>query len=558
MVGGGYSHQWYTRVELLNYDPVKLQIEYCNRNEDHLPDYPLKVNYAVANVVDGEVTVCGGVDLFTNKPINQCYQLDHNQVAWKPFPSTVFPRSQSGGGLTAQGWWIIGGDYSRDANARNTTEIFKNGAWQLGPRIPEIFDFWVSPCIANINDTHTFVVGGNSNDDRHSTWIYNWLKDTWTILDFVPSGLGISSCFLTQPRGSKFILAGSRDYYSLFNLDEAKWGERLSTGSCYLDKAVFIGDIPVTMTQGTTACSFNGTHWLRSPNISLILDYPRRYEVAVANFLPLTGKSCQSNVMVLTGSSGEYIPTVEVIPVSPSNEKCRLPPFPRMSSFDVSFFLHEKEIVGCYKDGCYKLDTASNTWKSTYFFRGYIWTSTQPTSYGTWKTGGAQNYDYNRDDCYQSPQKAGYCVGVVSTYINCYGTDQTIEGPILPRRSFGHCTINLNETHTMIAGGLQTNSSSRCSSTPLLNADINCQSNLTWIYNWNNEEWTQAQDLPRRTAFASCGHVEVGGKRFVLIIGQDDVQGSRYGTVQLWSYETETWSADVAQPIGGDLSLPSK
>ena len=127
-------------------------------------------------------------------------------------------------------------------------------------------------------------------------------------------------------------------------------------------------------------------------------------------------------------------------------------------------------------------------------------------------------------------------------------------------RAFGHCTINLNETHTIIAGGLQSNSSSsnQCSSSPFANGDAYCKSDQTWVYNWATEEWRQLQDLPRPAAFASCGKVTVNGKKFIFLYGQPDIQYSREGVFQLWSFEDETWSADVSQPFGTGISLPSE
>ena len=554
VITGGFLHNWYTRVELFNFKPDSLQIESCNSVDGPIPDYPLKVTGAIGNVIDGKVTVCGGQDLITNKIVADCFQLDHSQVIWKPFPSLVYPRHQSGGGTTAQGWWVIGG--TGDTFSQNTTEVYKNGAWQLGPNIPDLIDFWHSkPCVANINDTHTFVAGGNAHGDRLTAWIYNWLDESWYIQEFVPYNYGISSCVPVQKGTSKLIMVGYDSYYTFFNPETGRWDNFYRHNYCNFYNMMIMNGMPVTLYPGNRACTYNGTEWIVSQN-TLTVDF--NTQIIIPYTTPIQGMSCQPNVMMVTGQARDYNPpAVEVIPVGSSNEKCQLAPFP-VAGFDVSLFLHKNAIVGCTYGGCYKLDKVNGKWNSFYSVSGYTWTSVEKTYYGMWKAGGANDYEWQITYCESSPQNAGYCVGNSVTKIHCFGNEGTIEGPVLPVRSYGHCTINLNETHTIIAGGLQTNSSQRCSSTPFLNGDTYCKSNQMWAFNWKTEEWTRLQDLPKPAAFATCGKVDITGKKFIYLYGQPDVQSSREGTFQVWSFEDETWSADVPQPIGSALSLPSK
>jgi hypothetical protein len=215
IVSGGYSGNWYTRVELLNFQVDNLQVEYCNHDEEHLPNYPYHVEQAVSVVIEGKVTVCGGRSMQFSSPTpgRDCNQLDNTQIVWKPFPILIYPRVNSGNGIVEQGWWVIGGD---DSNGKNTTEIFKNGAWQLGPNIPRVLDYWSKPCVVNINATHTFVAGGDANGDTHTTWIYNWADDTWTIQDFVP--LNIINCVPVTIGGMNSILAGYNYGFAIFDL----------------------------------------------------------------------------------------------------------------------------------------------------------------------------------------------------------------------------------------------------------------------------------------------------------------------------------------------------
>jgi hypothetical protein len=495
-----------------------LQVEYCNHLEDPIPDFPLKVQGAVGSVIDGKVTVCGGQDLLTRNYVSECYQLDHNQVVWKAFPSLSHARYESGEGLVKQGWWVIGGEGGNGA-AANTTEIFKDGVWKAGPEIPPVFDTWTGkPCVVNINDTHTFVAGGDANGDQHLTFIYNWLDGTWVIQHSIPQSISpISKCVKTSFEGKPVILAGRDDDYIIFYLDLGVWSDVKYNSNCDFDNILVIDDVLMTMSPGERVCWFNTTQWIASPNSTLNIDYPRRdgyyyqpYHITASVFLKVQGRSCNSNVMILTGGTGlSYPSNVEVISVDASNEKCTLPSFP-VNYFDVSLALLKNEILGCTISKCYILDKTTSQWKETKYLglNGYPWTSIQSTHQGLWTVSGASN-KYQDYDCERYPGYSNDCYGTTNSRIHCSGNDVTIYGPEPPMYSFGHCTINLNETHTMIAGGLQTNRSGvSCSATPFSGADA-CVAKWTWVFNWESEEWHQLPDLVQPAAFASCGNVQV-------------------------------------------------
>ena len=204
----------------------------------------------------------------------------------------------------------------------------------------------------------------------------------------------------------------------------------------------------------------------------------------------------------------------------------------------------------------------SGRWDYAFNYTGTdIWTNNLPVVDGIWRTGGAINGRFPPPFppyCPGNPGTAGDCIGNEKSYLVSHDFAEAKEGPELPLKTFSHCSINLNETHTMIAGGIQSSSPDKaCSSWPILNGAPDCFSNLTWIYNWIRKEWTKAQDLPRPAAYASCGLTEIKGNKYVLISGQRDIQYSINVTVQLWSYETETWSMEVPQPAFNQLSVPS-
>jgi hypothetical protein len=427
-------------------------------------------------------------------------------------------------------------------------------------QVSQIFG-WANLALSTLTRRTLFLAGGNVNGDTHTTWFYNWNEETWTIQDFAT--VYPSKCVPVIVNGVvESILAGRDDFFGIFNLKEAKWGPQIRDYYCDFDNLVYINNVPVTLSLNETLCSFNGTNWIVSPNITLSLDYPRSssYDsnhVSLTGFSPIQGKRCQSNVMVLTGQANNaYVPFTEIIPIGPSKEDCRytLPNFP-LTYFDLSLALDGKSLIGCDTGRCLKLDPVRSQWFNiNYGLNGYAWNTIEPTYFGLWKTGGG-NVEYQSSYCFGTPQQSTYCTLLDYTVIHCYGNNQTIRGPQLPYRMMGHCTVHLNDTHTMIAGGLQTRQS-KCQSSPFLNADTNCKSTYTWVYDWGKEEWTRLPDLPNPAAFASCGDIEIGGKKFVFLYGQTDERSSRTGSVQLWSFETETWSADVPQPPGNFRSLP--
>ena len=547
----------YTRVELFSYK-TNSEVENCNLKEGNIPDYPMHVYQAVGTVIDGKVTVCGGAPLQSGPITNQCFQLDDVSAEWKPFKSLLFPRANSGSAIVDQGWWVLGGN---NVEASNSSEIYKDGIWKTGPSIPSVLDYWNNkPCIVNLNRTHTIVIGGNVNRDQHTTWMYNWAASTWTIQDFVP--LIPTSCIPFKMNGNTNVLVGYDRYYAIFDVSTGRWGAQVSVSGCSFQNLLLVNDVPVILTPGNQHCHFNGTHWIRSSSI-FQLDYPRNYYLYISGFNPIQSKTCQSNVIFVTGQSSQvYTPSIEVFSIDVNKGDCQLslPPFPLQSSnFDIALFLYKSQISGCDNSNCYSLNKNQTQWvRNSLGLQNFIWASVESTNLGLWKIGGGaqQSTHYY---CYQSPHQATYCILQSYSRVFCFLDKHTIEGPRTPHnyRMFGHCTVNINSTHTLIAGGLQSNTTNQCTSSPFGTADSYCKSKLSWLVDWRTEEWTRIQDLPRDAAFASCAKVEISGKKYVFLYGHEENQPSRNGTVQLWSFDTETWSADVPQPSGNFRSLPS-
>ena len=509
---------------------------------------------SVGAVIDGKVTVCGGAPLESGQITNECFQLDDISVEWKPFKSLLFPRANSGSAIVDQGWWVLGGD---NGEASNSSEIYKDGIWKTGPSIPSVLDYWTNkPCIVNLNITHTIVIGGNVNRDQHTTWMYNWADNTWTIQDFVP--FPPSSCIPFKINGNTNVLVAYNSYYAIFDIVTGRWGPQLSQSGCYFNNILLIADVPVDLTLGKPHCHFNGTNWIASSSV-FQLDYQRSNYLSISGYNPIRSQTCQSNVIFVTGYSEQvYSTSIEVFSIDGSKEDCQLtlPPFP-YQAVDIDLFFYDFKITGCDESRCYALNQNKTKWDQINLgLESYIWTSIEQTHLGIWKVGGGYRY---QSSCYSSPQYAYDCELQSNSRIHCFFDKRTIEGPIPPDRyrMFGHCTVNINSTHTLIAGGLQSNTTSQCTSSPFSTAESNCNSKLSWIVDWRIEKWTRIQDLPRDAAFASCAKVEISGKKYVFLYGHEENRPSRNGTVQLWSFDTETWSADVPQPSGNFRSLPS-
>ena len=190
--------------------------------------------------------------------------------------------------------------------------------------------------------------------------------------------------------GMNSILAGYDNVFAIFDFQAAKWGLPISESYCDFDNLVLINNTPVTLSHNERLCSFNGTNWIVSPNITLSLDYPRSgsyqsYHVSLSGFSPIQGKRCQSNVMILTGQADTvYVPSTEVIPIGTSKEDCpyTLPKFP-LKYFDLSLGFDGNSLFGCDTGGCYRLDPVESRWVGASIgLNGYVWTTIEPTYLG--------------------------------------------------------------------------------------------------------------------------------------------------------------------------------
>ena len=77
--------------------------------------------------------------------------------------------------------WFISGGKSTNETHLDTTEIWIDGRFQEGPRLPRQM---AAHCQLSLNSTHIFFAGGGLYPDYLSdeAYIFHWEEGTWTIL----------------------------------------------------------------------------------------------------------------------------------------------------------------------------------------------------------------------------------------------------------------------------------------------------------------------------------------------------------------------------------------
>jgi len=101
-----------------------------------IPKYPEdKVHEAVTGVIDGKIMSCGGANRKYIK-LSSCHMLDGS--TWKRQPSMRHVRLGAASSMTDDGWMVTGG-YDTDYNDVKSTEIFSDGVWREGVKLPWAF-----------------------------------------------------------------------------------------------------------------------------------------------------------------------------------------------------------------------------------------------------------------------------------------------------------------------------------------------------------------------------------------------------------------------------------
>ena len=149
-------------------------------------------------------------------------------------------RFRAGSSSSPRGWFITGGrgfNTSR-LNRINSTELFAEGVWKLGPELPvPLFRH----CQVQVDDT-VFVIGGDKSPGDVSHHVYsldvsNLNNSTWKSLYKLKTGRGDPACVYRE--GLIYVIGGyiyvndedggiKRKYFNsteIYNLKTAAWTE---------------------------------------------------------------------------------------------------------------------------------------------------------------------------------------------------------------------------------------------------------------------------------------------------------------------------------------------
>jgi len=147
-----------------------------------LPDYPLEIRWATGTYIDGKAIVCGG---FLD---NKCHELASSSAEWRETYSLGSEYVYALRSSMIDGTWLISGGANENTDQ---TLLYENGLFTPGLEMPYEKD---RHCQVTINDTHVFITDGYLNEPE--TFILDWQRQTWTVVDELPATLGDATCGL--------------------------------------------------------------------------------------------------------------------------------------------------------------------------------------------------------------------------------------------------------------------------------------------------------------------------------------------------------------------------
>jgi len=101
-----------------------------------IPKYPEdRLEHAVTGVIDGKIMSCGGSNRNYAK-LSSCHMLDGS--TWREQPSMKYVRWGAAASMSNEGWMVTGG-YDSGYREVKETEIFADGSWKEGVRLPWAF-----------------------------------------------------------------------------------------------------------------------------------------------------------------------------------------------------------------------------------------------------------------------------------------------------------------------------------------------------------------------------------------------------------------------------------
>ncbi len=140
-------------------------------------DFPRAMDYGVALRNGDNVMICGGYDEGpTNTVYRDCYEYQNGEWNHTIPTMSTYRRGATSVEIRPDEWLILGGYNGQ--NDLDTTEIFQNGVFTLGPKMPVAFE---RGSAVMFNSSHLFVAAGSSINQ-------NWFLDinTWTWTEIAP------------------------------------------------------------------------------------------------------------------------------------------------------------------------------------------------------------------------------------------------------------------------------------------------------------------------------------------------------------------------------------
>ena len=110
----------------------------------------------VGSFVEGNPVICGGYD--SDGYQNRCSLYSFGDGSWNLAPFALnHARYAAASVALPDGGFLVMGGRGHTEDSLTTTEILSGGTFEIGPDLPERFDFH---CSVLANDTHVFLSGG--------------------------------------------------------------------------------------------------------------------------------------------------------------------------------------------------------------------------------------------------------------------------------------------------------------------------------------------------------------------------------------------------------------
>ena len=159
----------------------------------NVPQYPLKVRWGAAALIDGIPLICG-VLFLQYSWTDVCYMLDEVNKTWILSANNFLrkPRADMGtGNLLVQNKLLFSGGLTRNFLTNDTYVDFESSNYLMGwnataTDMPDMPYAVARHCIVQINETYFIATGGtigfgeHEQISTHKTFFYNIKKENWT------------------------------------------------------------------------------------------------------------------------------------------------------------------------------------------------------------------------------------------------------------------------------------------------------------------------------------------------------------------------------------------